>query len=89
MRFCVAVAERSSIRRMFASAARGWFMTTQHRKSRCTKLMVDGKIVDQLEALLNVRVQHFGKLAKSKVNDSDGSVMYVVGIQYSWTATEV
>ena len=34
--------------------------------------MVDGKIVDQLEALLNLWVQHFGKLAKSKVNDSDG-----------------
>ena len=33
--------------------------------------MVDGKIADQPEALLNLWVQHFGKLAKSKVNDSD------------------
>ena len=47
--------------------------------------------MDQLEALLNVWVQHFGKLAKSKLNDSDGVqdlscasiARVVVGIQYS------
>ena len=66
MQFSVVI-ER--IVRVFASPTRGWFMTTQHRKSTYTKLMVDGKIMDQPEALLNVWVQHFGKLAKSKVND--------------------
>ena len=57
---------------MFASVARGQFMTPQCRKSRCSKLMVDGKMVNQTEALLDVWAQLFGKLAKSNVSDSEG-----------------
>ena len=33
-------------------------MTPQHRKSRCSKPMVNGKMVNQPEALLDVWAQH-------------------------------
>ena len=55
---------------MFASVARGRFMTSKRKCS--AKLMVDGKMVNQPEALSWMWAQHFGKLAKSKVNDSEG-----------------
>ena len=45
-------------------------MTPQRRKSRRSKLMVHGKMVNQPEVLLDVWAQHFGKLAKLKVSDS-------------------
>ena len=54
VRFCAAAGERSSIQRreMFASVARGQFMTSKRKCS--AKLMVDGKMVNQPEALLDV-----------------------------------
>ena len=57
---------------MFTSVAGGRFVMPQHRKSRCSKLMVEGKMVNQPEALLDVWARHFGKRAKSKVSDSEG-----------------
>ena len=47
-------------------------MTPQRRKSKCSKLMVDWRIVNQPEAQMEVWAQHLGKLAKLKVNKSDG-----------------
>ena len=64
VRFCAAAVEHSRIQRrekMFASAARGRFNTPS---IGCSKLMVDGKMVNHPDALLDMWAQHFGKLAK-------------------------
>lgn len=75
VRFCAARSERLRMQRrdrMFATKDWGRFRTPQTRKSRCSKLVVDGEIVQDPEALLHVWVQHFQKLSKSKEESTPG-----------------
>ncbi len=77
VRFCTAREERKRIQRrerLFASGGRVRFRTPQH-KVRCSKLTVEGRIMNEPEALLEVWAQHFGKLTKSKVNESEGLIV--------------
>ena len=66
VRFCAVKEERKRLqrrKRMFTSKERGCFTTPQRKKVRCSKLIVEGEIVCESEALLDVWAQHLGKLA--------------------------
>ena len=72
VRFCAARSERLRMQRrdrMFAAGDGRRFKSPQRRKSRCAKLAVGGggDIVQDPETLLQVWVEHFQKLAKSRV----------------------
>ena len=43
------------------------FRTPQWKKSRCAKLAVGGEVVQDADVLLQVWVEHFQKLMKSRV----------------------
>ena len=77
MRFCATRAERLRIQRrdkMFAAGNGSRFRTPLQRKSRCSKLMVEGEIIGDTEPLLREWTGHFSKLAKSKVVTMPGLV---------------
>ena len=74
MRLCAAKEERKRIQRrerMFKDRARGRFVTSQRRKSTCSKLMVDGELVSDRQSLMEIWAHHFAELAKSKVDKSE------------------
>lgn len=72
--FCAAREERRRIQRreIFATRDRGSFTTPQAKKTRCSKLVVNVKIVSEPERLMDVRAKHFGRLTNSRVNNMDG-----------------
>ena len=45
-------------------------MTPQRRKSRCSKLVVDGDVIWDPESLLKIWVDHFQRLTKSRLDDT-------------------
>ena len=51
---------------MFASGNRRRFNTPAWKKSRCSKLVVNGEVVSDPEVLLEVSMKHFCKSAKSR-----------------------
>ena len=53
--------------RMFAARDSRRFRTPQWKKSRCAKLAVVGEVVQDPEVLLQMWVEHFQKLMKSRV----------------------
>ena len=59
---------------MFAAGNGSRFRTPLQRKSRCSKLMVEGEIIGDTESLLREWTGHFSKLAKSKVVTMPGLV---------------
>jgi len=57
---------------MFAARDSRRFGTPQWNKSRCAKLAVGGEMVQDPEAVLQVWVEHFQKLMKSRVESTHG-----------------
>ena len=53
--------------RMFVARDSRTFRTLQWKKSKCAKLAVGGEVVQDPEVLLQVWVEHFQKLMKSRV----------------------
>ena len=46
-------------------------MTPQRKKAQCSKLFVDGEVVQDPETLLKVCVSHFRKLAELRLDETD------------------
>ena len=69
VRFCAARSERLQMQRrdrMFAARDNRRFRTPHRRKSRCAKLAVGEEVVQDPEILLQVWVEHFQKLMRSR-----------------------
>ena len=75
VRFCAAKAERMTIQRrdkMFTAGARSCFRLPGRKNNRCSKLIVDGKVISSPQTLMEVWAHHFSNLAKLKVGESPG-----------------
>ena len=74
VRFCAARDERVKIRkrdRMFEKGHSNRFRAPK-KKRKCDKMMIDGEVVSSSEVLLGKWVEHFGKVAKSRLESVDG-----------------
>ena len=71
---CAAREERRRIQkreRLFRSGAPNRFRLPQRRNKSCSKLMKDGRIVNDKEEMLKIWVQHFESLATSGVSERE------------------
>ena len=69
IQFCAAMAERRRIQlreRMFRTGDVRRFRTPLRKKKKCSKLVVNGKVVSDQNELLEVWRQHFSRLSKSR-----------------------
>ena len=73
VRWCAAKSERLRVQqrdRLFATQDNRRFVTPQRRKARYSKLVVDGKVFQDPEALLEIWADHFRGLTKSRLGDT-------------------
>ena len=57
---------------MFAAGVRIRFRLPGRKNNRCSKLIVDGEVISSPQSLMEVWVQYFSNLTKSKVDESPG-----------------
>ena len=62
--------------KLFASRDGKRFVTPQKRRVRCSKLVVDGRTVQDPESILGIWVDYFQELAESKLGVTPEAVSY-------------
>ena len=75
VRVCAAKAERMRIHRrerLFTRRGSNRFATPNRRRKTCSKLVVDGKMLNDNDSMLSVWANHFETLAKSRKEEHDG-----------------
>ena len=73
IRYCAAQAENCRLLKrdkMFARGSRGRYKLPGRRRKPCSRLIVNGKVTNGTQQLLDAWVDHFSNLAKSQVKDS-------------------
>ena len=74
--YCVALAERKRVwkrEKEFRTGGNGRFKTPFRRKSHCSKLMVDGKVISDPESLLSAWTGYFKSLSRSRFDEERAS----------------